>query len=171
MITIKVERPSKYCIQTKAHFDCVAKPEWFDDPIVKQMIWDIDHSKVISYLSMENDLFGVHSYRELSNGTKTLIMLYKCPDTDPFPIWGAKFGDNCTDWILKLSHIVDRTIYISNIIDFISDESVSDIKLDWDCEPFKNAADLTNRILDRLCVPELSEVINKWPKDRFNDED
>ena len=147
MITIKIANPPSNARATNAHIELTYEPEWFDDPLVKQMIKDIDDSNVVSYLSMENPLFGVHSFRELSAGVKTLIMLLKCPDDDTFPFWLTKCGDNCTTRICKIAKLVNKEAYLSHLMQFKDNDDTSYLRIVGDDTVYKTGKEFNLGLL------------------------
>jgi len=89
--------------------------EWIIDDFCKEMINDVDKSKVVGPRIIDSPVLGGITPRELSGGVKTLICMYKCPDK----IFNASAcGDNCAKWILKIGEKQDITINLRHIMDF-----------------------------------------------------
>lgn len=105
----EVYRPSVY-------FDNQYMDEWITDNFSKEMILDVDKSKVIDSRVIDSPVLGPITPRELSGGVKTLILL-KFDDSGK--IFNASAcGDNCAKWILKIAEEKDLTIALHNIMDF-----------------------------------------------------
>ena len=84
-------------------FNLTYEDSWFDDPIVKQMVLDIDKSVVQSANSIISPVLGNISCKQLSNGVRNLILAYKTNYVIDFSFC----GDNCATWILRLAQIKD----------------------------------------------------------------
>lgn len=82
------------CVDT--FFGNVYEYEWFDDPIVREMIRDIDHSTVLSSQCIQSPILGQIPPEMLSGGVKTCIMLYKM---DNFLPDLTACGENCEKWL------------------------------------------------------------------------
>lgn len=67
--------------------------EWFDDPIVKQMVKDIDKSEVYGANNIISPVLGPINCMQLSTGVKNLIIAYKTDEV----IDASYCGDNCGD--------------------------------------------------------------------------
>ena len=73
------------------YFDGVFEPEWFDDPLVKEMVKDVDDSEVVGPYLIISPVLGPIAPTHLSGGVKVLIILLK----DPNFIYNiSNFGDN-----------------------------------------------------------------------------
>lgn len=100
-------------------FNNTYKDEWLEDEFVKKMIFDVDKSKVISSHLIESPVLGPIGPKDLSGGTKTLILMYK----DKEHIFNAtNCGDNCAKWILEIAKRQDLTICLQHNMDFGKDE-------------------------------------------------
>ena len=82
-----------------SYFDNVWEDEWMLDPFVQQMILDIDKSKVIGPHLIESPVLGPIGPKDLSGGTKTLILMLK---DDSFIYNLSNCGDNCAKWVLEI---------------------------------------------------------------------
>ncbi len=100
-----------------AYFDNMYYDEWFDDPIVKQIVKDIDKSDVISANNIISPVLGLINCLELSTGCKNLIIAYK---TDEI-IDATNCGDNCGDWLLKIAEMKDLSVTLYHTFGFNRD--------------------------------------------------
>ncbi len=96
-------------------FNSTYQDEWFTDDFVKSIIRDVDKSEVIGPHLIESPVLGPIGPRNLSAGTKTLLLMYK----DREHIFNAtNCGDNCAKWILEISRNQDLTICLQHNMDF-----------------------------------------------------
>lgn len=100
---------------TVVYFKNRYEPEWLEDPFVKEMILDVDHSKVLSGYAIESPVLGTIPPERLSGGVKTLILI----DKDTEKIFNASnCGDNCAKWLLKMGEQKDITINLRHLMEF-----------------------------------------------------
>ena len=89
--------------------------EWITDPMVVEMIRDVDHSEVLDSGVIDSPVLGKIPPVNLSGGVKTLILVRFEPDR----VFNASTcGDNCARWLLKLAEHEDRTINLRHIMNF-----------------------------------------------------
>lgn len=81
-------------------FKLAKQPEWFDDPFVKQLIEDIDGTKVLyQYALLDKNGKGIPP-EYLSDGCKSVILMKYLPDR----LYSNEFfGHNCWPHIAKLA--------------------------------------------------------------------
>lgn len=77
MLKVLLGISDKTILNVDRAFKVVFKPEWLDDPMVKDMILDVDKSKVLSGYAIESPVLGVISPFMLSGGVKALMMMLK----------------------------------------------------------------------------------------------
>lgn len=95
-------------------FKVVFDPEWLEDPMVKEMIADVDKSEVISSYAIKSPVLDVISPDGLSGGVKALILMLKTN----YEIWGTACGDNCAKWILKIAKKKDIVVSFEHLMNF-----------------------------------------------------
>ncbi|MCD7751991.1 MAG: DUF4869 domain-containing protein [Lachnospiraceae bacterium] len=101
--------------RSDVYFNSTYQDEWLEDDLVKSMIKDVDRSEVIGPHLIESPVLGPIGPRNLSGGTKTLILMYK----DREHIFNAtNCGDNCAKWILEISRRQDLTICLQHNMNF-----------------------------------------------------
>ena len=89
--------------------------EWILDPLVKEMILDVDKSQVIDSGVIDSPVLGKIPPLSLSGGVKTLILVL----FEPGKVFNASTcGDNCAKWLLKIAENEDRTVNLRHIMDF-----------------------------------------------------
>ncbi|MCD8325622.1 MAG: DUF4869 domain-containing protein [Lachnospiraceae bacterium] len=111
----------KYMKDAPSYFDHVYEDEWILDPLVKEMILDVDLSTVISAHVIESPVLGAITPKELSGGVKVLILMLK---DDSFVYNMSNCGDNCAKWILKIAEQKDLTVYLQHIMRFEGEFSI-----------------------------------------------
>ncbi len=81
--------------------------EWFQDPFIREMIEEVDHSKYITGGVIDSPVLGPISPEQLSGGVKTLIMIYEMPEL----IFDAtSCGPNCAHMLLEIGRKKDVTV-------------------------------------------------------------
>ena len=104
---------------TSLYFKNTFRDEWLKDPLVIEMIKDVDNSEVLGNSAINSPVLGVIAPGTLSGGVKTLILIYK----EPNKIFNASTcGDNCAKWLLKLGEIQDVTINLRHLMNFGDEE-------------------------------------------------
>lgn len=83
---------------------------WFDDPIVRQMVKDIENGEVYSANSIKVEPYGVINCTQLSSTCRNLILAYK---VDNVLINATYCGDSAGEWLLRLGEMKDLTISLN----------------------------------------------------------
>ena len=100
---------------TSLFFKNTYESEWLEEDETKQMILDIDKSKVLSDGAIESPVLGIIPPTNLSGGVKTLILINHISDK----IFNASnCGDNCAPWLLKIAQKKDVTVNLRHLMDF-----------------------------------------------------
>lgn len=119
---------------TSVYFQNQYADSWITSDLSKQMIQDVDHSKVISAQLIESPILGAIPPTQLSGGVKTLILMAY----DKKHIFNASTcGDNCAKWILAMGKDKKLVINLRHLMDFGK-------------EPFKIKVLNTNRIVHNM---------------------
>lgn len=119
---------------TSVYFQNQYADSWITSDLSKQMIQDVDHSKVISAQLIESPVLGAIPPTQLSGGVKTLILMAY----DKKHIFNASTcGDNCAKWILAMGKDKKLVINLRHLMDFGN-------------EPFKIKVLNTNRIVHNM---------------------
>ena len=115
MLKICFGNMSEAVYNTAVFFKNDYEDEWITDPFVKEMILDVDHSKVIDSGVIDSPVLGKIPPLSLSGGVKTLILVLY----EPEKVFNASTcGDNCAKWLLRIACEEDRTINLRHIMDF-----------------------------------------------------
>lgn len=100
---------------TSVFFKNTYEKEWLLEEETKQMILDIDKSKVLGNGAIESPVLGIIPPTSLSGGVKTLILISHIKDK----IFNASnCGNNCAFWLLKIAKEKDITINLRHLMDF-----------------------------------------------------
>ena len=100
------------------YFRNVKRQQWFEDPLVQEMIKDVDKSEVIGPNLIISPVLGPIPPERLSGGVKVLILMLK-DNTFMYNI--SNCGDNCIKWILKIGKQKDITVYLEHLMPFVGD--------------------------------------------------
>lgn len=102
-----------------SYFNNNFEREWFDDPLVWEMVRDVDKSEVISGSAIDSPFLGPISPRELSGGVKTLICMLFEPEN---VYYATACGDNCGKWMVEIGKRHDVTISLNYLMMFRTPE-------------------------------------------------
>lgn len=115
MLSIFYGEMQEAIYNTSVYFKNTFRNEWLEDPLVIEMIKDVDNSEVLGNGAIKSPVLGVIAPFTLSGGVKTLILIYKQPEK----VFNASnCGDNCAKWLLKLGEIMDITINLRHLMNF-----------------------------------------------------
>ena len=109
--------PENMIYDIDKYFDHNYEDEWFDDPFVKEMVLQIDKTKVLSATAAESPIFGIMPITKISGGVKALILMLK----QDRPIWSPACGDNCTEYMIQIGEMKDVLIYVGHYLEFPRD--------------------------------------------------
>lgn len=120
MLKIICGRLPKNVLNSANHiFNTDFESDWFNDPLVEEMVLDVDLTKHFKDQVFESPVLGFILPERLSGGVKGLILILKSERAKKFSAYrSCIFGDNCVKWIAKLSFITDFSIYMSHYLDF-----------------------------------------------------
>lgn len=120
MLRILCSEEPENMLNTPTHlFNQSYKPDWFNDPLVEEIVLDIDSTKHIRDQVFDSPVLGLILPERLSGGVKALIGIIKCDTFGKFSaLRSSMFGDNCVKWLARLSFDYDFTIYMSHPLDF-----------------------------------------------------
>ena len=107
-----------YIFNPDIFFNNTYEDDWITDPVTKEMIQDIDRSRVVGAGLIESPFLGSIPPLRLSGGVKTLILM----NHDSDHVFNASFcGDNCASWILKIAEGKELTVRLGYLMDFPGD--------------------------------------------------
>ncbi len=89
--------------------------KWLEDPLVEDMMFDIDRSHYRGGQLIESEVLGPIPPEKLSGGLQTLICIYKRPDL----IFNAtSCGENCAKWLAEIGKREDVTVNLRYYMPF-----------------------------------------------------
>ena len=113
MLTVYCKaEPDNMLYTANEFFDQLFENTWFDDPLVEEMVIDIDKTKHISGAVFDSPFLGIIPPQNLSHGVKALIYILKFENRLNQSYRSTMFGDNCIPWLCKLSETVDFSMYL-----------------------------------------------------------
>lgn len=119
MLSVNFGNIEGYIYNTDLYFKYAYEDDWITNPIVKEIIKDVDKSSVTDANLIFSPVLGMISPLLLSNGVKTLILMLHEPE-NIFNI--STCGDNCAKWILEIGKKLDITVALYHFMDFGSGE-------------------------------------------------
>lgn len=94
------DEPDGLVEQVHSTFMLYKKPEWFEDPLIKELLLGVDGTTVLFEEALkDNEGHGISPDR-ISNGCKSVIMMKYLPNR---VYTNEKFGRNCWVYIEKLT--------------------------------------------------------------------
>lgn len=95
-------------------FDLNYKNEWLEDPLVRQIIRNVDNVEPIKDHLLKCPIFGYIAPSALSTGTKGLILMLKMDSLNSCYFLSDLYGENCFKWIFKISTLKDINLINSS---------------------------------------------------------
>lgn len=114
MLNIHFKKTKDTINSIDRYFNFNYEDEWFDDPLVKEMVLDVDKSVVENPYCIKSPVLGQIPPTKLSGGVKALIVMLKTDEE----VWATSCGDNCAKWIIEISKIKDLTIVLEHYMKF-----------------------------------------------------
>ena len=120
MLRVLCGEAPKYLLDTAVTlFNIEHRNDWFNDPLVEEMIKDIDKTDHIADAVFKSPVLGTIPATSLSGGVKGLILILKSKQLNDYDAMrSCIFGNNCVKWLIKLSYLADFTIYMSHYLNF-----------------------------------------------------
>lgn len=117
MLNLWIDGPKglDYIYSAGIIFEAEYESEWIEEPIISDMILDVDKSKVVSGNIIDNPILGMITPLQISGGVKALIMA----SHDSSRIYNlSSCGDNCSKWALRLAKDTDIVMRLGYIMKF-----------------------------------------------------
>ena len=89
--------------------------EWFGDPLVAEMMENIDKSHYKGGQLIESDVLGPIPPERLSGSLQTLICIYKRPD---LMFNATSCGEDCAKWLLEIGRREDISVNLRYYMPF-----------------------------------------------------
>lgn len=109
------ENCKDFILDTRIWFRKNKKPEWFEDPFVREFLKEIDGSEVLFEEALKDYKGRGISTEMISTGCKTLCDIYYGGDTI---FYGSAMGDNCIPFLMRIAEVKDVTIVLEHYMDF-----------------------------------------------------
>lgn len=117
MIFVTFKRPDDMIEFVSGYFDHNYEDEWLEDPLVREMVLDVDNSEIVSPYCVISPILGQIPITKISAGIKAVILMLK----QDKPVWTPACGDNCTKWIAEVGKVKDITIFVGHYLHFADD--------------------------------------------------
>jgi hypothetical protein len=125
------EREIRY---TDSYFNNNYQDEWMEDPLVREIIKEIDQSELIGTQIVMSPVLGAIPVTQISGGAKALILMLKSSD---LLIHGNSCGDNCAKWIAKIGDMKDIYVHLTYPMRFPDDIRLIVDDTDTVCESYE----------------------------------
>lgn len=136
-------------VDSRGFFSINKKIEWFQDPVVKNIMKYVDKIVVKDGFCLENELGMVIPPEYLSTGCKTAILVWEYPDT-VFNM--TQCGNNAFKCVSDICKYYDRTELTYRFLPFRYLES---LQLQKDGIP--------------ITLDEYEECVDDWIEEMYND--
>jgi hypothetical protein len=111
--------PKNIIISPKPWLQDNFEEKWFEEDLVKNMIMDVDKTECYGAYNLKSPVLGPINFMSLSNGVCNLIIAAHIDLTRT--INATKCGDNCAEWLLRISEQKDLAIYLNHVMPFKRD--------------------------------------------------
>ena len=111
------ENCDEFNLDSRMIFRQNKKPEWFQDPFVKEFIKAVDGSEVLFEEALKDRWGHGISADVISTGCKTLCCIYYLDGW----FYGSLMGNNCIPFLLRIAKQKNVNIMLEHCMDF-SDE-------------------------------------------------
>ena len=106
----------KVVLDSRSYFSLFKKPEWFEDPFVKEFLKSVDNTTVLFEEALKDYKGRGISTTMISTGEKTVCCIYF--DVDDRIFYGASMGNNCLPFLVRIAQKKDITIFLEHYADF-----------------------------------------------------
>ena len=106
----------KVVLDSRSYFSLFKKPEWFEDPFVKEFLKSVDNTTVLFEEALKDYKGRGISTTMVSTGCKTLCCIYF--DVDDRIFYGSAMGNNCLPFLVRIAQKKDITIFLEHYADF-----------------------------------------------------
>lgn len=107
----------KYILDTRIYFRQHKRPEWFEDPFVKEFLMKIDGTTVLFEEALKDKFGHGISTEMISTGCKTLCDIYYNTDEDLI-FYGTAMGNNCYPFLFQIAENRKVRIFLEHYPDF-----------------------------------------------------
>lgn len=156
MLTLLCKTEEQILFTIDSLFDFYFEDSWIEAPLAKEIIEDVENAVVQSPRCIFSRSIQMQiPPRDLSTGTKALLLLASDSEYSSMIFASGLFGDNCCKWLLKLGEIKDIYVYAGHILPFWKCADtfkiyLKDIDLVATCIPAYSNGILEMRASDKL---------------------
>lgn len=148
------EESKKYTYLPSPYFFKInKKPEWFEDPFVKEFLKEIDGTEVLFEEALKDRNGRGISTDKISTGCKTLCCVYYHPE---IIFYGSLLGNNCLPFLLRISDTTDITLVFEHYAVFKDSDYVEHVIM---CNG--------RRIMN---IDDYEEEYGKWVEEKNRDD-
>ena len=91
------------------------EPNLVDNDFVREVLLDVEGTKVISNYVIDTKYIGIVSSEKISGGVKALLLMKEHPE---LIMNASRCGDNCSKWIQRIGNEQDITITLNHMMEF-----------------------------------------------------
>lgn len=106
----------KVILDSRVYFQLKKKPEWFEDPFVREFLKVVDNTTVLFEEALKDYKGRGISPLMISTGCKTLCCIYF--NTTGQIFYGSAMGNNCLPFLVRIAQKKDITIFLEHYADF-----------------------------------------------------
>ena len=117
MLKIKYGEMPEAIFNTSVYFNNTYLDNWFDSPLSKKILKQIDKADILSPQAVNTKALGVIPMTQISVGSKTLLLMLNEPDK----VYNASTcGNNCAKLILEIAASLNQDLVINlhHLMDF-----------------------------------------------------
>ncbi len=119
MLTLLCKTDEQILFVIDSLFDSYYEDTWVEAPFVKEIIEDVDNAVIQSPRCIFSRSIQMQiPPRDLSTGTKALVLLASDNKFSSMIFASGLFGDNCCPWLLKIGEIKDIRVYAGHNLPF-----------------------------------------------------
>lgn len=115
----------QYIYDTATFFNNTYKDKWILTDFAKEVIRDVDKSKVIDAQNIASPVLGTIGPTKLSGGVKTLLLIANTQNYGGKALIfnASQCGDNCAKWLLRIAEDKEKShkkvvINLRHLMDF-----------------------------------------------------
>ena len=105
----------KVVLDSRSYFSLFKKPEWFEDPFVKEFLKSVDNTTVLFEEALKDYRGRGISTEMISTGCKTVCCILHNSEKI---FHGSLMGDNCLPFLLRIVEKSDRTVLFEHLARF-----------------------------------------------------
>lgn len=162
MLTLLCKTDEQILFVIDSLFDSYYEDTWVEAPFVKEIIEDVDNAIIQSPQCIFSRSIQMQiPPRDLSTGTKALVLLASNSEFSSMIFASGVFGDNCCKWLLRLGELKDIRVYAGHILPFWKCSDTFNIYMKDIDSMATNIQEYTGGILDMMENDKLEDHL-RW---------